>query len=61
MRVLPVTVQIEGSDGICQHVENTKDPCCDVSLRFQGDTAELHNDGNEIEQGGNTGIEQLGE
>lgn len=34
-------------------------PCGDVSLWSQIDTAELHNDGNEIEQSGNGGIEQL--
>ncbi|MPC36322.1 hypothetical protein E2C01_029777 [Portunus trituberculatus] len=34
-------------------------PCCDVSVCSWPDTAELHNDGNEIEQSGNGGIEQL--
>lgn len=34
-------------------------PCGDVSVWLLRDTAELHNDGNEIEQSGNGGIEQL--
>lgn len=34
-------------------------PACDVSPRELLDTAELHNDSNEIEQSGNGGVEQL--
>lgn len=61
MRVLPVTVQVEGAHSIGQHIENTKNPSCDVPFLLRNDTAELHNDGNEIEQSGNGGIEQLSE
>lgn len=61
MWVLPVTVQIEGANCVGQHIEHAEDPCCDVSVWFLFDTAELHNDGNEIEQSGNGGIEQLSE
>lgn len=61
MGILPVTVQVEGANCIGQHVEHAKHPCGDVSLWSRPDTAELHNDGNEIEQSGNGGIEQLRE
>lgn len=42
----------DGSEGFAY-------PCSDVSLGINTNTAELDNDGNEIEQSGNGGIEQL--
>lgn len=61
MGVLPVAVEVEGADGVGDQVEDAEDPACDVSPRELLDTAELHNDSNEIEQSGNGGVEQLSE
>lgn len=49
------TTTLDGRDGS----EGFAYPCSDVSLGINTNTAELDNDGNEIEQSGNGSIEQL--